>query len=222
MDDPAGRLAPLLARLLAATGTAVPAGAVGRILAWLVAVEGWRRRVDLTAARSDAELVDLLVADAAVLACRLPAAARVVDVGSGAGAPGLPLGLLRPDLALTLAEPRQKRAALLRVALGRLAGPDGPPPARLLGERGQELVRRAERFEVALSRAALPPERWLRLGAALAPEGDVWVLLARQEPPSLQGWRCCTDLRYRWPLTGAERRAACFCSAAAATSPGGP
>ena len=45
------------------------------------------------------------------------------------------------------------------------------------------------------------------LGAALAPAGDVWVLLAREDPPVQPGRVIADDLRYRWPLTGAERRA---------------
>ncbi|HEV7502627.1 MAG TPA: RsmG family class I SAM-dependent methyltransferase, partial [Vicinamibacteria bacterium] len=45
----------------------------------------------------------------------------LLDIGSGNGSPGLVLGLLRPDLVVTLLEPRQKRWAFLREA-GRAAG----------------------------------------------------------------------------------------------------
>jgi 16S rRNA (guanine527-N7)-methyltransferase len=174
-----------------------PAG----LLAWLDTLSTWNQKLDLTAARDDDELVDLMVADAAELAARVAQGARVVDVGSGAGAPGLALALLRPDLEVTLVEPMQKRAALLRMMKGSL------PSARvtILQERGERV---AGRWDVALSRATLAPPRWLELGARLAPE--VWVLLAREEPPLLEGWTLAIDARYRWPLTGAERRLACY------------
>ncbi|MGH7440525.1 MAG: RsmG family class I SAM-dependent methyltransferase, partial [Polyangiaceae bacterium] len=64
--------------------------------AWLTRLEEWNARVDLTAARSPDELVDLMLVDALVVAPRLPRGVRVVDVGSGAGAPGLAIALLRP------------------------------------------------------------------------------------------------------------------------------
>jgi len=50
----------------------------------------------------------------------LPEGARVVDLGSGGGWPGLPLALLRPDLELHLVERRKKRAAFLDLARARL------------------------------------------------------------------------------------------------------
>lgn len=206
---------------------------VGPITSWIEAVASWNQQMDLTAARDDRELVDLMVADAAVLAAALgpPAGAdrpAVVDVGSGAGPPGLPLGLLRPDLAVTLVEPKQKRAALLRMTLGRLASvaAQGRETERgqtaASGPRIQVLQARGEavegRFDVALSRATLAPPAWLELGAKLAPAGDVWVLLAREAPPELEGWRQVREIAYRWPLTGAERRAVCYRAVAASPS----
>ena len=56
---------------------------------WLDLLADWNKRIDLTAARSDAELGDLRLADAAQLATHIGPGARVVDDGTGAGAPGL-------------------------------------------------------------------------------------------------------------------------------------
>jgi 16S rRNA (guanine527-N7)-methyltransferase len=57
------------------------------------------------------------------LAGLIPAGARVVDLGSGAGLPGIPLALARPDLTVVLLEPMQRRAAFLRDCLSTLALP---------------------------------------------------------------------------------------------------
>lgn len=162
----------------------------------------WNRRVDLTAARSPEELVDLYLSDALVVAALEPRTAepqRWLDVGSGAGAPGLVLQLLRPELQLTLVEPRAKRVAFLRTALGQLRLSAG-----LESGRSDRLP--AASCEVALSRATFPPPEWLAEGSRLARHA-VWVLLARGEAPAVAGWHLERELAYDWPLTRAPRRA---------------
>jgi 16S rRNA (guanine527-N7)-methyltransferase len=196
-----------IARAIA--GAAVPAGAVQALGSWLALLGAWNARIDLTAARTEDELVDLMVADALVLAARIPPGARVVDVGSGAGAPGLPLAIVRPDVAVTLVEPMEKRVAFLRTVVGTVFPAGATRPIVVRG-RGEDVARRGERFDVAVSRATLGPGAWLSLGGELAPEGAVWVLLAREEPPRAEGFRVEEDVRYRWPLTGASLRAVRF------------
>jgi 16S rRNA (guanine(527)-N(7))-methyltransferase RsmG len=95
-----------------------PAAALGAYLDLLAA---WNDRVNLTAAGSAAERVALLVAAVAPTSRVPPPGSRLIDVGSGNGSPGLVLALLRPDLRVTLLEPRRKRWAFLREA-SRAAG----------------------------------------------------------------------------------------------------
>ena len=170
---------------------------------WLDLLASWNARLDLTAARSAAELVDLMIADAAVLATRLPERTRIVDVGTGAGAPGLALALMRPDLEVTLVEPLAKRIAFLRTVVGTLARSD------IVLERckGEELRRRGLRWDAAMARATLGPDVWLALGADLVGDrGSVLVLLAKQAPPEAPGLTLAEDICYTWPGTGAARR----------------
>lgn len=203
------RFAPLVERALDGLGElAGPARATGvadALARLLELVLAWKARTDLTAARSDAELIDLYLADALVLASgrELSSGRRWVDVGSGAGAPGLVLALFAPELELTLVEPKTRRVAFLRTAAGAL----GLGNVRV--ERARSDVLASGGWDVACSRATLPPPEWLREGARLAREA-VWVLLARGEAPSLAGWRLARDLDYRWPLGGAPRRAVGF------------
>jgi 16S rRNA (guanine527-N7)-methyltransferase len=190
-------------RASAALGAKLDERARGAIATWLERLKQWNARIDLTAARTDDELVDLMLADALVLAPRLPAGARVVDVGTGAGAPGLALALLRPDLRVTLVEPLGKRAAFLRTVLGEV-------------ERGEVVIERARgqalagrrAWDVAVSRATLGPGAWLNLAVTLAgPGGSAWVLLAKDAPPEHSRAALADDLAYAWPLTAASRRA---------------
>jgi 16S rRNA (guanine527-N7)-methyltransferase len=182
-----------------------PEGATEALCGWLDGVAEWNARVDLTAARTADELVDLMVADAAAL---VPVARELrleswVDVGTGAGAPGLPLALLAPELRMTLVEPKAKRVAFLRTVLGRVGRAD----VRVVRGRSDELG--AASHDVAISRATLPPPEWLVEGARVA-RSAVGVFLARAEAPTLAGFRVAFDVAYTLPLTGKERRLVVF------------
>jgi 16S rRNA (guanine527-N7)-methyltransferase len=65
------------------------------------------------------------VLNSAAVAEAVPEGARVVDVGSGAGLPGIPLGLARRDVGVTLVEPMARRIEFLEEVLPELPGGDG-------------------------------------------------------------------------------------------------
>ena len=200
------KLGPLVARAAAGLGAHLGAPVEDAIRVWLERLQEWNARIDLTAARSPDELVDLMLADALVLAARVPHGARVVDVGTGAGAPGLALALLRGDLRVTLVEPLAKRTSFLRTVLGALGRTD----VVLERARGEALVGRRA-WDMAVSRATLAPPAWLDLGTTLtAPGGVVWVLLAKDSPPMHPRAEVDGDHAYVWPLTGVERRAVAY------------
>ncbi len=182
---------------------------------WLELLREWNERMDLTAARTENELTDLMLADAVLLAKHVPEGARVVDIGTGAGAPGLALALMRTDLAVTLVEPLAKRASFLRTVVGSVGRAD----IKLSREKGDALAARLPYgFDVAISRATLPPPSWIPLALRLAPVA--WALLARDEPPVIPGARVDADLAYTWPLTNAQRRAVRYVAIARAHSAG--
>jgi 16S rRNA (guanine527-N7)-methyltransferase len=168
----------------------------------------WNRRIDLTAARSAEELVDLTVADAAVIARATASSGALADVGSGAGAPGLVLSMLLPSVKVTLVEPRDKRVAFLRSVIGKL----GLTNTKVERARSGDVPDAS--CDVAVSRATLPTAEWLEEGARIA-RREVWVLLAVDEPPVSPNLRLDLDVRYEWPLTGAKRRGARYTTALA-------
>lgn len=213
MTDPSWKGAELERRVSRALGafgfdSAAPRGSttLGElVLQWAGLVLDWNERMDLTAARDADELVDLLLADAAWLATQVRAGEQQwVDVGSGAGAPGLALALLVPELKLTLVEPKAKRVAFLRAVLSEIGRSD------VVVERARADALPSRRFDVAVSRATLPPAAWVVEGARIA-RTAVWVLLAQAPPPAPPShFRQDLDQRYQWPLGGAERRAVRF------------
>jgi 16S rRNA (guanine527-N7)-methyltransferase len=199
---------PLISAVARGLGAALADDVAARVATWFDLIATWNAKVDLTAARTADELADLMLADALVLARHEPHGQSAVDVGSGAGGPGLALYLVRPDLAVTLVEPLQKRVSFLRTVVGQLGAGSGPGSLRVVRARGEEVAQQGSSFGTSVARATLPPEKWLPLGARLVHEqGAVWVLLAREPPPTLPGWSIEVDESYAWPLTGASRRA---------------
>jgi 16S rRNA (guanine527-N7)-methyltransferase len=211
---PAPKLAadyrPRIERLLSVFGRDTGSEAGARLLDGAVAfadlVAAWNDRVDLTAARSPDELVDLLFADAAAVLREREAdgppqgGERWLDVGSGMGAPGIALALFAPAFRVTLLEPRAKRVSFLRTALHGIQRLD------VRVERARVEALSAASCDVAISRATLPPAEWLREGIRVA-ERDVWVLLARDAAPETSDRLVKREVTYRWPLTGVDRRA---------------
>lgn len=171
------------------------------ITTWLDVLATWNAKIDLTAAKDARALAWLMLADTMKLAPEIPRNATVVDVGTGAGAPGLALALLRSDLRVTLCEPLGKRAAFLRTAIGMLARTDIALDAR----PAAELPHGA--FDVAISRATFPPEEWLALGASLVkPGGVVWLFLAQDAAPVSPRASIDAMLAYDDASTGAKKR----------------
>ena len=76
----------------------------------------------------------------------LPMSGIVLDVGSGAGFPGLPLAIVRPDLSVVLLEPRVNRVAFLRNAVAAL----GLGNVEIRGERAESFCGKAVRLVVTV------------------------------------------------------------------------
>jgi 16S rRNA (guanine527-N7)-methyltransferase len=116
----------------------------------------WNTRVNLTAITAPEDVAKKHFLDSLAAAPYLKAGARVADVGTGAGFPGLPLLILRPDLKLTLMDGLQKRLVFLEAVLQELGLSAERVHARA-EDAGQNPAYR-EAFDAALTRAvsALP------------------------------------------------------------------
>jgi 16S rRNA (guanine527-N7)-methyltransferase len=106
------------------------------------------------------------VLNSAAVAEAVPEGARVVDIGSGAGLPGIPLGLARPDVVLTLVEPMSRRVEFLDQVVAELA--PGPERTwRVVRGRAEErsVVSAVGPVDVVTARAVAPLPRlvgWCR------------------------------------------------------------
>jgi 16S rRNA (guanine527-N7)-methyltransferase len=139
----------------------------------------WNAHINLTGARTLDALLDMHLPDAFALAGALEGRARVVDVGSGGGLPGIPLAVLRPGLELVLVEPTAKKVAFLRTAIRDL----GLAQVTVEPHRAEDLVAETATFDVAVSRATLAPSDWIPLGRQLVRPGGRVVVLASADAP---------------------------------------
>lgn len=99
--------------------------------------------------------------NSAVLTDLVPAGARVVDVGSGAGLPGLVMAIRRPDLRADLIEPMQRRVDFLTETVEQLGLGDRVRVVRGRAEDA-EIVRRAGNADWVVARAVAPLDRLVR------------------------------------------------------------
>jgi 16S rRNA (guanine527-N7)-methyltransferase len=167
----------------------------------------WNARVNLTGARTVAEVVGEHVVDAFAMARLVPPGSSVVDVGAGGGLPGLAFAILRPDARLTMVEPRAKRVAFLRTAMR-----ESQLVASTAVFRGRADALERGGFDVAASRATFPPEEWLSVGLGLVrPGGLVLVFSGDSWSPEHSSRRAVSELCYE-TASGRSRWIGAFCS----------
>jgi 16S rRNA (guanine527-N7)-methyltransferase len=125
-DTPSEALPGVGARLnalLAASGLdPVDATTTARFEAYLTLLMRWNSKINLTAIRDEDGILARHFVESIACARALPAGiTSVLDYGSGAGLPGIPIALCRPEMMVTLAERQAKKAAFLREAVRVLA-----------------------------------------------------------------------------------------------------
>lgn len=143
--------------------------AVARFEAYLALLVKWNTRMNLTAVRDPEQIVRRHFAEGIFAAEHLPPGIRtLLDYGSGAGLPGIPIAICRPQLSVTLAESQAKKASFLREAVRTLE-----LPAEVWDRRVEELpddrvfdcvtLRAVDRMAEACAAAVLrlAPAGWL-------------------------------------------------------------
>ena len=99
--------------------TKITVEAIERLSQYYVLLTKWNPRLHLVAPCSPREFATRHVLESLMLLPHLPQAAKVADIGSGAGLPIIPCLIARPDITATLIESSKKKAVFLREALNR-------------------------------------------------------------------------------------------------------
>jgi 16S rRNA (guanine527-N7)-methyltransferase len=132
----------------------------------------WNQKLNLTAIRNREEAIQRHYCESLFLGMHLPPGAwTIADVGSGAGFPGFPVAVLRPDCQVTLIESHQRKAVFLRESSRK------QPNIRVLARRAEDVT---EQFDRVISRA-VSYEDLASCLQNLAPAAD--LLTGVEEPP---------------------------------------
>jgi 16S rRNA (guanine527-N7)-methyltransferase len=174
-----------------------------RRLLWL-----WNMRMNLTRHTTLEKFVGRDVVDSYELAKLLEKGARVLDVGTGGGVPGVVLAILRPDLSVGLSESTQKKARAVDAMVAEL-----DLPVRVFPNRAEEVLE-ITTFDVLVARALAPLAKvltWLRphweaFDELLMIKGPAWV--EEREAARQTGLMKNLELRkaasYKAPITEAK------------------
>jgi len=100
--------------VLLSCGLASDSALVGRVGIYLKFLAKWNAQMNLTAIQAPLDVLKILLAESFFAAALVEEPkGPILDIGSGAGFPGLAMAVYRPELELILLEPRKKRAAFL-------------------------------------------------------------------------------------------------------------
>jgi 16S rRNA (guanine527-N7)-methyltransferase len=146
-DRPVVSLVHSLGEGLAEMGLAIPEGAANRMLDYLDLLAKWNRIYNLTAVRKPEQMLTRHLLDSLAI---LPyvKAGRIVDVGSGAGLPGIPLALAMPDSRFVVLDSNSKKTRFMQQAKADL----GLDNLEVVHERVED-YRPEQRFDTVVSRA---------------------------------------------------------------------
>ena len=160
-------LAAGLERGVSALALELAPTAQAKLLEYLALMDKWNRVYNLTAVRSRDQMLVHHLFDSLAVVPHL-AGAALADVGSGAGLPGIPIALARPDMAVTLIEASHKKAAFLKQAAIEL----GLANVEVVNAR-VETWGAAQGFDVVISRAFSDLPEFVALAGRLCAEGGV-------------------------------------------------
>lgn len=139
-----------------------------RLLQYLALLEKWNQVYNLTAIRELVKMVGAHLLDS-LSVIPFVCGERVLDVGSGAGLPGIPIAVAKPGCEVTLLDSNHKKAAFLRQAVAELALKN----VKVVCERVESWVEPTG-FDVIISRAFSDLGEFVSLtGRLLAPHGVI-------------------------------------------------
>lgn len=188
---------------LAALG--LDAALAGPLLDYLALLQRWNAAYNLTAVRDPRQMVVLHLLDSLAIAAHTEGLQRLADLGTGAGLPGIPLAIARPDLQVTLVESNGKKARFLREAVRRL----GLGNARVAESRAEALDEPGAYDAITARALATLPEILALGGHLLAPGGRLLAMKGVRPDAEIAalpaGWRVDAVVPLQVPGLAAER-----------------
>lgn len=161
---------------LAALGLVLAAGQQQALLGYLGLLAKWNRAYNLTAVREPAVMVRRQLLDSLSIS-RWLGDGPVLDVGTGAGLPGIPLAIAHPRVRFSLLDTNSKKTRFVRQAVGEL----GLANVEVLQSR-VEALQRTGHYATITSRAFASLADMVRLSRHLLADGGCWLAMKGTDP----------------------------------------
>jgi len=162
----------------------------------------WNRSVNLTGLKMEQEQAVLLFADSLAGALAFPESQEhsLIDIGTGAGFPGIPLKLVFPSLRVNLMEPRGNKAAFLHTVIGKLEL-TGISVLQKRLEACRSCINEEDRWDMAISKAVSLDVILPHVHTILKEDGKLIVFRSSpiENPEKLQGMIIDQEISYELP-----------------------
>lgn len=178
---------------------------IDKILRYLDLLLRWNQKINLTSIRGPEECLSRHFGESFALSRLIPLQGRLLDIGSGAGFPGLALKLISPRLDVVLLEPVAKKRAFLK-EVGRVCGLE---PVRVVGERLEDFSRHADphSFDIITARAVGGIERLVPAAIGLLGHGGYLCLwLGSRQVEGISRIARRIEWVDPWPVPGSHER----------------
>lgn len=207
-------------RLASALAVPLPDSCLPQFYEYLCALKTWNQAINLTSLADEDEIIAKHFIDslAGIKVIDKYGERYVLDIGAGAGFPGLPLKLILPDLALELLEPNEKKGSFLRYVVGSL----GLRRVTVVSAKLEPYASRVNRplFDYIVVRALKVDKDGQSLASLLKPSGK--VILYRAEPVprdfAFSGLALAQEVEYELPSNYGHRVLSIFSRASSETN----
>jgi len=169
----------------------------------------WNTRLNLTRITESGEIAVKHLLDSILPAKFLPSSGNALDIGTGAGFPGIALKIVRPGLQMVLLDSSRKKVSFLAAAVASL-GLKGIEPLHCRWQEFVKIEENLNKFELITMRAIrLEKEHVSRLGSAALVPGGVfawWGMGDEEQPeevskPGTELRRSCEDMQFEGAFT---------------------
>lgn len=177
----------------------------------------WNQKFNLTAITDPFDVAVKHFLDSIASARWTPPGAELLDIGSGAGFPGIPLKIMVPSLSVTLVDSSRKKTSFLKHVARHLGLNNVEAKQMTVGKSGSD-IRFSSSFDIVISRALSDLESFAAMAIPLVSKGGSVLAmkgkLSKEEKESLENFldrtcgekQFCLDVhKYRLPFLQAER-----------------